>query len=236
MLDRSTHQAHTAHTLNLVRSSISDARRRSRTPVRCRISRPTMLTLMGLPHPGMTASRLSRSRDILVRIALLCISTLLCMHNVHANQQEVCENLRQRNRGSATGDGKTIARNPRQRTRCVNRNGPSAPAIASGISWPDSNGRGESHAGDSFNNNQSKLSPGKCRNSNCNWPGYCTSQYLGGKQELFLRLLNNHDPNQAARRIAAVLRIHRASALSGLRTCAATSQIECSHGTGAAKE
>jgi 2,3-bisphosphoglycerate-independent phosphoglycerate mutase len=52
MLDESTGQAHTAHTLNLVPCVYVGRPRGWRAADRCRIVAPTLLTMLGLPQPG----------------------------------------------------------------------------------------------------------------------------------------------------------------------------------------
>ena len=135
----------------------------------------------------------------LVRIALLCIGTLLCMHNIHANQQEDLENLRQRIAALQQEMEKTS--DSKSETADALRESERAISNSNRLLYQLARQQREANLTLGQFQQQSKQLSREMQEQQLQLARLLHQQYLGGRQEYFILLLNNHDPNQAAREL-----------------------------------
>ena len=135
----------------------------------------------------------------LARIALLSIGTLLCSHNLHANQQQDLANLRQRisalqQEMEKTGDSKSETADAlRESERSISN--------SNRLLYNLSKQQREANLTLGQLQQQSKQLSNAMQEQQLLLSKLLYQQYLGGRQEYFKLLLNNHDPNQAAREL-----------------------------------
>ena len=135
----------------------------------------------------------------LTRIALLCITSLLCIHTAHANQQQDLENLRQRisalqQEMEKTSDSKSETADAlRESERAISNSNRNLYKLTK-------QQREANFTLGQFQQQTKQLSLAM-QEQQLLLAKLLHQQYLGGKQEYFKLLLNNHDPNQAAREL-----------------------------------
>jgi murein hydrolase activator len=135
----------------------------------------------------------------LVRIALLGISTLLCMHTVHADQQQELENLRQRI--SALQQEMEKTSDSKSETADALRESERAISNSNRLLYQLARQQREANLTlGQFQQQSTRLSR-EMQEQQLLLAQLLHQQYLGGRQEYFILLLNNHDPNQAAREL-----------------------------------
>lgn len=133
------------------------------------------------------------------RIALLCIGTFLCMHNVQANQQQDLENLRQRILALQQEMEKTSG--SKSETADALRESERAISNSNRILYQLARQQREASLTLGQFQQQSKQLSREMQEQQLQLAKLLHQQYLGGRQEYFILLLNNHDPNQAAREL-----------------------------------
>ena len=133
------------------------------------------------------------------RIALFCSALLLCIHSAHAGQQEDLENLRQRisalqQEMEKTSDSKSEAADAlRESERTI--------STSNRLLYKLTRQQREASSALGQFQQQSKQLSQSMQEQQLLLAQLLHQQYLGGRQEYFKLLLNNHDPNQAAREL-----------------------------------
>ena len=134
---------------------------------------------------------------LLARIALICFTSLLCIHNAHANRHEELENLRQRI--SALQQEMEKTSDSRSETSDALRESERAISNSNRVLYKlAKQQRDASLALAQLQQQSTKLSR-EMQEQQLLLARLLLQQYLGGRQEYFKLLLNNSDPNQAAR-------------------------------------
>lgn len=133
------------------------------------------------------------------RIALLCLSSLLCIHHAQASQQQDLENLRRRisslqQEMEKTSDSKFETTDAlRVSERAISNSNRELYKLTQ-------QQREASLTLGQFQQQSKQLSQ-EMQEQQLLLAKLLYQQYLGGRQEYFKLLLNNHDPNQAAREL-----------------------------------
>ena len=134
-----------------------------------------------------------------VRIALLCLTPLLCMQYTQAGQQEDLESLRQRiaalqqEMEKTSGSKSEIADELRESERAISN--------SNRMLYKLNKQQREMNLTLGQLQQQAKKVSGEMQEQQLLLSKLLQQQYLGGRQEYFKLLLNNHDPNQASREL-----------------------------------
>lgn len=136
---------------------------------------------------------------VFFRIALLCFTALAGFHHAHANQQQDLEKLRQRISALQQEMEKTSG--SKSETADALRESERAISNSNRILYKLARQQREASLTLGQFQQQSKQLSGEMQEQQLLLAKLLHQQYLGGKQEYFILLLNNHDPNQAAREL-----------------------------------
>ena len=132
-------------------------------------------------------------------IVLFSAAVCLFINNAHAGQQEELESLRQRIAAMQQEMEKTS--NSKAETADALRESERAISNANRILHQLARQQREANLTLGQFQQQSKKISGEMQDQQLQLARLLHQQYLGGKQEYFKLLLNNHDPNQAAREL-----------------------------------
>lgn len=133
------------------------------------------------------------------RIALLCFTTLLCAHTVHANQRQDLESLRQRISSLQQEMEKTS--DTKSETADALRESERAISNSNRKLYQLSQQQREANNTLGKFQQQSKQLTQEMQEQQLMLSKLLYQQYLGGKQEYLKLILNNQDPNQTAREL-----------------------------------
>jgi septal ring factor EnvC (AmiA/AmiB activator) len=133
------------------------------------------------------------------RIALLCFTSLLCSYNTYASQQQDLENLRLRISSLQQEMEKTSG--SKSETADALRESERAISNSNRLLYKLGKQQREANLTLGQLQQQSKQLSQVIQEQQLLLAKLLYQQYLGGKQEYFKLLLNNHDPNQAAREL-----------------------------------
>ena len=133
------------------------------------------------------------------RFALLIFASALCIHSARADQQQELENLRQRI--AALQQEMEKASDTKSETADALRESERAISNSNRILHKLARQQRELNLSLGNFQQQSKKISGEMQQQQLLLAKLLHQQYLGGKQEYFKLLLNNHDPNQTAREL-----------------------------------
>ncbi|MFA6902994.1 MAG: peptidoglycan DD-metalloendopeptidase family protein [Gallionellaceae bacterium] len=133
------------------------------------------------------------------RFALLLLASTLCLHSAHANQQHELEILRQRI--SALQHEMEKTSDSKAETADALRESERAISNSNRILHKLAKQQRELNLSLGHFQQQSKKISGEMQQQQVLLAKLLHQQYLGGQQEYFKLLLNNHDPNQTAREL-----------------------------------
>jgi len=136
---------------------------------------------------------------VFVRSALFCFTALAGIHHAHASQQQDLENLRQRI--SALQQEMEKTSDSKSETADALRESERAISNSNRLLYKLARQQREANLTLSQLQQQSKQVSGEMQEQQLLLAKLLHQQYLGGKQEYFILLLNNRDPNQAAREL-----------------------------------
>lgn len=136
---------------------------------------------------------------VFFRILLSCLTVLAGVHHAHANQQQDLEKLHQRI--SALQQEMEKTSDSKSETADALRESERAISNSNRILYKLARQQREASLTLGQFQQQSKRLSGDMQEQQLLLAKLLHQQYLGGKQEYFILLLNNHDPNQAAREL-----------------------------------